>query len=79
MVALSDPPFLRLPRLAGLGPLVLGIYASHYLFVDLLSGPDNALHALPGWDLLAIALVFALSLALTGLMWRFAPTRRLVA
>jgi surface polysaccharide O-acyltransferase-like enzyme len=79
MVALSDPPFLRLPRLAGLGPLVLGIYASHYLFVDLLTGPDNALRALPGWDVVAIALVFALSLALTGLLWRFPPTRRLVA
>jgi surface polysaccharide O-acyltransferase-like enzyme len=79
MLALSDPAPLRFPRLAGLGPLVLGIYASHFLFVDLLARPDSPLRAVPGWDIIVVALVFALSLALTGLLWRFAPTRRLVA
>jgi len=79
MLALSDPAPLRVPRLAGLGPLVLGIYASHFLFVDLLARPDSPLRAIPGWDIIVVALVFALSLALTGLLWRFAPTRRLVA
>ena len=79
MLALSDPAPLRCPRLAGLGPLVLGIYASHFLFVDLLAGPDAPLRAIPGRDIIVVALVFALSLALTGLLWRFAPTRRLVA
>jgi surface polysaccharide O-acyltransferase-like enzyme len=79
MLALSNPAPLRFPRLAGLGPLVLGIYASHFLFVDLLAAPDTRLRAVPGWDIIVVALVFALSLALTGLLWRFAPTRRLVA
>jgi surface polysaccharide O-acyltransferase-like enzyme len=79
MLALSDPAPLRFPRLAGLGPLVLGIYASHFLFVDLLAHPDSPLRAVPGWDIIVVALVFALSLALTGLLWRFASTRRLVA
>jgi surface polysaccharide O-acyltransferase-like enzyme len=79
MLALADPAPLRCPRLAGLGPLVLGIYASHFLFVDLLARPDSPLRAVPGWDIIVVALVFALSLALTGLLWRFAPTRRLVA
>lgn len=79
MLALSDPAPLRFPRLAGLGPLVLGIYASHFLFVDLLAGQDSPLRAIPGWDIIVVALVFALSLTLTGLLWRFAPTRRLVA
>jgi len=79
MLALSDPAPLRFPRLAGLGPLVLGIYASHVLFVDLLARPDSPLRAVPGWDIIVVALVFALSLALTGLLWRCAPTRRLVA
>jgi surface polysaccharide O-acyltransferase-like enzyme len=79
MLALSDPAPLRFPRLAGLGPLVLGIYASHFLFVDLLARPDAPLRAVPGWDIIVVVLVFALSLALTGLLWRFAPTRRLVA
>lgn len=79
MLALSDPPPLRFPRLAGIGPLVLGIYASHFLFVDLCAGPDSPLRALPGWDVIVVALVFALSLALTGSLARFAVTRRLVA
>ena len=79
MLALSDPAPLRFPRLAGLGPLVLGVYASHFLFVDLLARPDSPLRAIPGWDIIVVALVFALSLALTGLLWRCAPTRRLVA
>jgi surface polysaccharide O-acyltransferase-like enzyme len=79
MLALSDPAPLRFPRLAGLGPLVLGIYASHFRFVDLFAAPDSPLRAVPGWDIIVVVLVFALSLALTGLLWRFAPTRRLVA
>jgi surface polysaccharide O-acyltransferase-like enzyme len=79
MLALSDPAPLRVPRLAGLGPLVLGIYASHFLFVDLLATPDTPLRVIPGWDVIVVAVVFALSLALTGLLWRFTPTRRLVA
>lgn len=79
MLALSDPPSLRVPRLAGLGPLVLGIYASHFLFVDLLAGPDAPLRALPGWDVIVVAAIFALSLALTGLLARFPITRPLVA
>jgi surface polysaccharide O-acyltransferase-like enzyme len=79
MLALSDPAPLRFPRLAGLGPLVLGIYASHNLFVDPLTGPDNPMRALPGWDVIVVAVVFALALALTGLLARFPLTRRLVA
>jgi surface polysaccharide O-acyltransferase-like enzyme len=79
MLALSDPAPLRFPRLAGLGPLVLGIYASHNLFVDPLTGPDNPLNVVPGWDIVVVAVVFVLALALTGLLARFPLTRRLVA
>ena len=79
MLALSDPAPLRFPRLAGLGPLVLGIYASHNLFVDPLAGPDNPMRAVPGWDVIVVAVVFALALGLTALLARFPLTRRLVA
>jgi surface polysaccharide O-acyltransferase-like enzyme len=79
MLALSDPAPLRFPRLAGLGPLVLGVYASHNLFVDPLAAPDNPLHGLPGWDVVVVAVVFALALGLTALLARFPLTRRLVA
>ena len=79
MLALSDPAPLRFPRLARLGPLVLGIYASHNLFVDPLAGPGNPMRALPGWDVIVVAVVFALALASTALLARFPLTRRLVA
>ena len=61
------------------GPLVLGIYASHNLFVDFLASPHNPMNAIPGWDVIVVAVVFALALALTGLLARFPLTRRLVA
>lgn len=81
MLALSDAPRLRLPALAALGPLVLGIYASHYLFVDLLRPLDEAWHAGPWgtpWRLAYVLLVFAGALGLTSLLARFGPTRRFV-
>lgn len=81
MLALSDAPPLRAPALAAPGPLVLGIYASHYLFVDLLRPFDEAWHAGPwgaAWGLAYVALVFAGALGLTWLLARWGPTRRLV-
>jgi surface polysaccharide O-acyltransferase-like enzyme len=78
MIALSDLRWARIPALAALGPLVLGIYASHYLFVD-------GLHALPNIDagpaggLRYVLLVFLLSLGLTGALSRIPVARRAVA
>jgi surface polysaccharide O-acyltransferase-like enzyme len=81
MLALSDAPSLRLPALASLGPLVLGIYASHYLFVDLLRPLDEAWHGgawSTAWGLAYVMLVFAGALGLTWVLARFALTRRFV-
>jgi surface polysaccharide O-acyltransferase-like enzyme len=78
MIALSDLRWVRIPALAALGPLVLGIYASHYLFVD-------GLHAVRGIDagpaggLRYVLLVFLLSLGLTWLLSRLPVVRRVVA
>jgi surface polysaccharide O-acyltransferase-like enzyme len=78
MVALSDLRWARVPALAALGPLVLGIYASHYLFVD-------GLHAVQGIDagpaggLRYVLLVFLLSLAFTWALSRVPVARRAVA
>jgi surface polysaccharide O-acyltransferase-like enzyme len=79
LMALSDAAVLRLPVLASLGPLVLGIYASHYLFVELLQPVDETWRIYPAWDALYVALVFAAALMLTRLLARFRATRRLVA
>jgi surface polysaccharide O-acyltransferase-like enzyme len=78
MIALSNARLLRAPALAASGPLVLGVYASHYLFIDLLYPLHLRLHALPGWEALYVALVFAAALALSLLLARFDATRRLV-
>jgi surface polysaccharide O-acyltransferase-like enzyme len=78
MVALSDMRWARVPALAALGPLVLGIYASHYLFVD-------GLHAVQGIDagpaggLRYVLLVFLLSLGFTWALSRIPVARRAVA
>jgi surface polysaccharide O-acyltransferase-like enzyme len=78
LMALSDAPALRLPALASLGPLVLGIYASHYLFVELLQPLDESWRTSAAWDIVYLALVFAGALALTWLLSRWKATRRLV-
>jgi surface polysaccharide O-acyltransferase-like enzyme len=78
MLALSDLKPARIPALAALGPLVLGIYASHYLFVDWL----HAVHGIdagPAGGLRYVMLVFLLSLALTWALSRIPLTRRIVA
>jgi len=82
MLALSDAPSLRLPALASIGPLVLGIYASHYLFVVLLSPLGGVWRAyawsMASWDVLYVLLVFACAFGLTWLLARYGPTRRFV-
>jgi surface polysaccharide O-acyltransferase-like enzyme len=80
MVALSGAAAgaRHVPRLAAVGTLTLGIYVSHYLFIDLLYPLDARLRGHPGWPLAYAALVFACALALTALLARRAPTRRLV-
>jgi surface polysaccharide O-acyltransferase-like enzyme len=77
LLALSDHPWLRRPRLAALGPSVLGIYAVHPVFIDLLGPWFARRHA--GWaDLAEIALVFGLSLCTVRLLARGRVTRLLV-
>lgn len=79
LVALSDPPFLRLPRIAALGPLVVGIYCSHYIFVQALWPLERLWGGNPLWDIGFVLVVFLLSLGLTALMHQHPRTRRLVS
>jgi surface polysaccharide O-acyltransferase-like enzyme len=77
MLALSDLRWVRIPALAALGPLVLGIYASHYLFVDGLR-PVRGIDAGPAGGLRYVLLVFLLSLGLTWALSRLPLVRRAV-
>jgi surface polysaccharide O-acyltransferase-like enzyme len=82
MVALSGAGLgagtRHVPPLAATGALTLGVYVSHYLFIDLLYPLDARLRGHPGWPPAYVALVFACALALTALLARWAPVRRLV-
>jgi surface polysaccharide O-acyltransferase-like enzyme len=75
MIALSDPRPARIAVLAALGPLVLGIYASHYLFVDGLRGLPG-IDAGPAGGLRYVLLVFLLSLACSWTLSRIPLARR---
>ncbi|MGJ7918826.1 acyltransferase [Massilia sp. LXY-6] len=77
MIALADPRPARIPALAALGPLVLGVYASHYLFVDGLRAVDG-IEAGPAGGLRYVMLVFLLSLGFTWIVSRIPVARRAV-
>jgi surface polysaccharide O-acyltransferase-like enzyme len=78
MVALSGLRWARIGGLAALGPLVLGIYASHYLFVDGLRAVAG-IGAGPAGGLRYVLLVFLLSLGLTWALSRIPLAQRAVA
>lgn len=61
LVALSDPPLFRARVVSSIGPLVLGIYAIHYAFVELLRPLDRAFKGNALWDVTYMAAVFMLS------------------
>lgn len=79
MIALSNSRYLDWPRVASIGPLVLGIYAAHMAFVDLLAPLDRRFGDSAWWGLSYVAAVFALSYGTANLMRRFALTRKLVS
>jgi surface polysaccharide O-acyltransferase-like enzyme len=78
MIALSDLRLARIPALAAIGPLVLGIYASHYLFVDGLRTVDG-IDAGPAGGLRYVLLVFLLSLGFSWALSKLPVVRRAVA
>ena len=78
MIALADPPFLHFPRLAVLGPLVLGIYVVHFAFVDLLRPLDAILVSHLWWGFAYTISVFCLSAVAALVMSRSRYTRALV-
>ena len=77
MVALSGHRWLSHAALASLGTSVLGIYASHLIFLELL-GPIALRLRSEWWDVATIGLVFGGSLAMTTLLGRWRGTRWLV-
>lgn len=77
MAAVSNHPSLRSERLGEIGQYTLGIFAIHFVFVDLLRGATAPASAL--WQLAYPVIVLLLSVASVLLMARSAKLRRIVA
>jgi surface polysaccharide O-acyltransferase-like enzyme len=78
LIALSDARGLQMRKLASIGQLVLGVYASHFLFVDLLRPVDELHHGQPLWDVGYIGIVFIMSLIVTYGLSKASLTRKFV-
>jgi hypothetical protein len=77
-VALSGHPAVSAGPLAFAGPMVLGLYAVHIFFVDLLRPLDRAWTGTAGWEIAYPLIVFALALGATYALSRRSATRALV-
>lgn len=78
LIALSNTKYLNFCRVASIGRVVLGIYASHFIFVEILRPLDNKFAGNGIWDVWYVFAVFVLSYALVSMFSRFHLTRRLV-
>jgi surface polysaccharide O-acyltransferase-like enzyme len=78
MIALSNTRFLRIKSLVSIGPLALGVYASHCFFVDRMHWLE---YAVPGPTLRQaayVAIVFMLALSTSFILAQWHRTRPFV-
>jgi surface polysaccharide O-acyltransferase-like enzyme len=77
MTSLSNHPALRNKALSKIGRMTLGIYAIHYIFVDLLRPIDKALDSIV-WELGYVILVLALSVMACSMLSQNKTTKKIV-
>jgi surface polysaccharide O-acyltransferase-like enzyme len=77
VLALSNHKLLRNKRLSNLGQITLGIYASHFVFVDLLL-PLDSYFSNSLWELGYIFLVLMLSITFTFALAKSSYLRKIV-
>lgn len=77
LIALSNVPALQLTRLAAIGPLVSGIYISHYLYLELLIPVDDIYTGNPVWETLFPIAVFIAGYLTTRGLSQFRFTKKL--
>lgn len=76
-IALSNHPLFQYKILGKIGNVSLGVYAVHYIFVDLLLPIDKASDNIM-WEISFVLLVFLLSLMATILLAKNKYTRKIV-
>jgi surface polysaccharide O-acyltransferase-like enzyme len=79
MVALSNSAWLSAKVLSSIGPLVLGIYASHYAFVDLLAPLEAQFKGHLSWEIGYVFVVFILSYSLSLLLSKHRLAAKLIS
>ena len=72
MIALSNTPYLRVKALSSIGPLILGVYASHYYFVEHVRWLEQIVENpyLRGPAYLAVVFLLALGTSFMLAQWR---------
>ena len=78
LIALSGTRAFHWERVAAVGPWVLGIYASHMVFVALLKPLERQFAGVLGWELVHVPIVFLLAYVTARMLARFRLTRPLV-
>jgi surface polysaccharide O-acyltransferase-like enzyme len=77
MVALSNHSALRARALSSAGKMALGIYAVHYVFIDILKPFDEKTNTVL-WELSYVFIVFSLSYITVKVLANFSLTKETV-
>ncbi|MFT5760613.1 MAG: surface polysaccharide O-acyltransferase-like enzyme [Alteromonadaceae bacterium] len=77
MMALSNHHLLQNDTLSAIGKGIFGVYAGHFIFIDLLSYFDDRLTG-PIWDLAKIFIVLTLSILLAKFLSKYKLTKNFV-
>lgn len=77
VVSLSNHKLLRIPLLSGFGKLTLGIYAIHFIFVDLFS-PFDYMGLAPLWEISYVFIVLICSIISVKILAASKTFRRIV-
>lgn len=78
MIALSNTPYLRAKALASVGPLILGVYASHYFFVEHVRWLERMVDNPYLRGITYLAVVFLLALVTSFMLARWRGTKQFV-
>jgi surface polysaccharide O-acyltransferase-like enzyme len=78
MIALSNTYLLRARSLASIGPLILGVYASHFLFVDRVHWLERVVHEPKLRETAYVAIVFLLALLTSFILSKWQRTKQFV-
>lgn len=77
MMALAKPTQFRFKLLPTIGSYTLGVYLSHFIFVDIFSSLNKQLNNIV-WEIGLVLLVYACSLGLTILLMKSRYTKKMV-